>query len=155
MNPPHETARSAHAPAGTPEKLALTKHAEKLGVVRLGPGADLPGWASSATLVSITATAAETSIVCSYSAIPKKAKPEGPFTPYQVEGPLDFALTGILSALLQPLSEAEISVFTISTFDTDWILVPQPKEAAADEAWRRSGHTVQTADQTSQTGNQE
>jgi len=132
----------------------LTKHPERLGVAQLGPGADLPAWASSGTLLSITATATETSIVCTYASIPKKAKPEGPFTAYQVEGPLDFALTGILAALLQPLAEAEISVFTLSTFDTDWILVPQPKEAAADEAWRRSGHTVQTADQTTQTGTQ-
>jgi hypothetical protein len=151
MNPPHET---AHAPTGTPDGLLLVKYAERLGVVQLGPGTDLPRWASSATLVSITATARETSIICNYAAIPKKAKPEGPFTAYQVEGPLDFALTGILSALLLPLAEAEVSVFTISTFDTDWILVPQPKETAADEAWRRSGHTVQTADQT-QTGTQE
>ncbi len=130
---------------------ALTKHPEKLGVARLGPGADLPTWASSGTLLSITATADETSVVCTYAAIPKKAKPQGPFTAYQVQGPLDFALTGILSALLQPLAEAEISIFSLSTFDTDWILVPQPKEGAAEEAWRRSGHTVQTADQ-SQTG---
>ncbi|HSV41310.1 MAG TPA: ACT domain-containing protein [Nocardioidaceae bacterium] len=130
----------------------LTKHPERLGVAKLGPGADLPKWVSSATLMSITATAAETSIVCTYSVIPKKAKPEGPFSPYEVEGPLDFALTGILSALLVPLAEAEVSVFTLSTFDTDWILVPTSKESAAEEAWRRSGHTVQTADQT---GNQE
>ena len=120
----------------------LLKHSEKLGVAKLGPGADLPSWVSSGTLMSVTATANETSVVCSYSAIPKKAKPEGPFTPYEVQGPLDFALTGILSALLSPLAEAEVSVFALSTFDTDWILVPQPKESAAEEAWRRSGHTV-------------
>jgi uncharacterized protein len=128
----------------------LTKHAEKLGVAQLGPGADLPRWASSGTLLSITATATETSVVCTYAAIPKRAKHEGPFTAYQVEGPLDFALTGVLSSLLEPLADAEVSVFTLSTFDTDWILVPQPKESAAEEAWRRSGHTV--AEPSAQTG---
>ena len=130
----------------------LFKYPERLGVAKLGPGADVPKWAGSSTLLSITATAAETSIVCQYAQIPKKAKPEGPFTAYEVEGPLDFALTGILSALLVPLADAEVSVFALSTFDTDWILVPTSKESAAEEAWRRSGHTVQTADQT---GNQE
>jgi hypothetical protein len=130
----------------------LIKYPEKLGVAQLGPGADLPRWAGSSTLLSITATATETSIVCQYSEIPKKAKPEGPFTAYQVEGPLDLALTGILSALLQPLADAEVSVFTISTYDTDWILVPQPKESVAEEAWRRSGHDVLNFGQTTQTG---
>jgi uncharacterized protein len=125
----------------------LTKHAERLGVARLGPGADLPEWATSGTLVGITATATETSVVCTYSGIPRKARHEGPFTAYEVQGPLDFALTGILAGLLAPLAAAGVPVFTISTYDTDWILVPQPKEAAADEAWRRSGHTVQTENQ--------
>ncbi len=128
----------------------LIKHPEKLGVAQLGPGADVPRWAGSSTMLSVTATATETSVVCQYSEIPKKAKPEGPFTAYQVEGPLDFSLTGILAALLQPLAEADVSVFTISTFDTDWILVPQPKESAAEEAWRRSDHTV--VDPSAQTG---
>jgi len=125
----------------------LLKYAEKLGVAQLGPGADLPAWASSGTILSITATASETSIVCGYSAIPRKVKREGPFTAYQVEGPLDFALTGVLSALLVPLAQAEVSVFTLATYDTDWILVRQPQESATEEAWRRSGHTVQTAGQ--------
>jgi hypothetical protein len=123
---------------------ALVKHAERLGVARLGPGADMPRWASSGTILSVTATADETSVVCTYADIPRRAQHEGPFTAYQVEGPLDFALTGVLSALLQPLAEAEVPVFTLSTYDTDWILVPQPKESAAEEAWRRSGHTVAT-----------
>lgn len=126
----------------TAPELTLHKHVETLGVARLGPGADLPTWASSGTMLSITATAVETSVVCTYAAIPYKAKPEGPFVPYSVEGPLDFALTGILASLLQPLAEAGVSVFTISTFDTDWILVPAGRDAVAEEAWRRSGHTV-------------
>ena len=121
---------------------ALTKHSEKLGVAQLGPGADLPSWVSSATLMSITATPFETSVVCNYSAIPKKATHAGPFTAYRVEGPLDLTAIGILSALLAPLADAAVPVFTLSTYDTDWILVPQPKESAAEEAWRRSGHTV-------------
>ena len=51
----------------------------------------------------------------------------------------------MLSALLAPLAEAEISVFTLSTFDTDWILVPLADAERAGEAWRRAGHTVVVA----------
>jgi uncharacterized protein len=67
-----------------------------------------------------------------------------------VEGPLDPGLTGVLSALLEPLAEAEVPVFTISTFDTDWVLVPSEEAGRAAEAWRRTGHTVRPALQPSE-----
>jgi uncharacterized protein len=121
---------------------ALVQHGEHLAVVRLGPGADLPAWSGAATLFSVTATATETSIVCAQAGVPKKARQEGPFTAFEVEGPLDFTLTGVLHELLQPLAEAQIPVFTLSTFDTDWILVPADSAARAAESWRRSGHVV-------------
>jgi hypothetical protein len=121
---------------------SLERYPERLAVVRLGPGADVPAWAESSSLFSVTATATETSIVCAGRNVPKKAKHEGPFAAFAVAGPLDFALTGVLVALLQPLAEAGISVFTISTFDTDWILVPFERADAAVEEWRRRGHDV-------------
>ena len=120
---------------------------EPLAVVRLGPGADLPAWAVSGTLFSVTATASETSLVCAQVGVPRKARHEGPFTAFSVQGPLDFALTGVLSALLAPLAEEEVPVFTVSTFDTDWILVPADRAERAADAWRRSGHDVRPATQ--------
>jgi hypothetical protein len=123
----------------------LQQFPETLAVVRLGPGAEVPSWAESSSLFSVTATARETSIVCARRSVPKKAQQAGPFTAFAVEGPLDFSLTGILAALLQPLAEAEISVFTISTFDTDWILVPIDAADRAAEEWRRRGHDVAPA----------
>jgi hypothetical protein len=121
---------------------ALERYPERLAVVRLGPGADVPAWAESSSLFSVTATATETSVVCAGRNVPKKVRHEGPFAAFAVAGPLDFALIGVLVALLQPLAEAGISVFTISTFDTDWILVPFERADAAVEEWRRRGHDV-------------
>jgi hypothetical protein len=120
----------------------LARYPERVAVVRLGPGAELPSWAGSATLLSVTATATETSIVCGAASVPTKAKQSGPLIAFEVEGPLDLALTGVLAGLLAPLAEAEVSVFTISTFDTDWILVPDADADRAAEEWRRRGHTV-------------
>ncbi len=120
----------------------LLRYSEKLAVVRLGAGSDLPSWAESGTIFSITATADETSVVCRAAGVPRKARSEGPFTPYAVQGPLDFSLTGVLSGLLLPLAEAEVSAFTLSTFDTDWILVPSAQSDRAEEAWRAAGHTI-------------
>jgi len=84
-------------------------------------------------------------VVRAMRSVPKKAKKAGPFIAFAVKGPLDFALTGVLATLLQPLAVAEISVFTISTFDTDWLLVPVAAAERAAEEWRRSGHDVALA----------
>ena len=124
------------------QTFTLEQFPEKLAVVRLGPGAEVPSWAESSSLFSVTATALETSVVCAMRSVPKKAKQAGPFIAFAVKGPLDFALTGVLSTLLLPLAAAEISVFTISTFDTDWVLVPINDAERAAEEWRRSGHEV-------------
>jgi hypothetical protein len=123
----------------------LHRYPEKMVVAGLPPGADVPPWAESASLFAISATAAETTIVCAGRSVPTKVKKEGPFTAFAVEGPLDFALTGVLHALLGPLAEAGISVFTISTYSTDWIMVPIGRADDAAEEWRRRGHTVNLA----------
>ena len=130
---------------GDPGTFTLEQFPEKLAVVRLGPGAEVPSWAESSSLFSITATALETSVVCAARSVPKKAQQAGPFTAFAVQGPLDLALTGVLARLLEPLADAEISVFTISTFDTDWILVPVGDAARAADEWRGSGHEVVVA----------
>jgi hypothetical protein len=123
----------------------LQQFPEKLAVVKLPPGAEIPEWAESSSLFSITATATETSLVCAGRNVPTKQVAQKGMTAFAVMGQLDFALTGVLASLLVPLAEAEISVFTISTYDTDWILVPVAKAEDAAEAWRRRGHTVNLA----------
>ncbi len=122
--------------------MKLNQFPETLAVVRLGPGTEVPKWAESSSIFSVTATATETSVVCAARSVPTKSVHQKPFTAFEVEGPLDFALTGILAGLLAPLAEAEISVFTLSTFDTDWILVPVRDAERAAEEWRRQGHEV-------------
>ena len=124
---------------------ALHQYPEKLVVASLQPGADVPDWAESASVFAIIATATETTVLCAGRSVPKKVKQHGPLTAFAVAGELDFAMTGVLHRLLEPLAEDGISVFTVSTYPTDWILVPTEKADAAAEAWRRRGHTVSVA----------
>ena len=126
---------------------SLLQHDEPLVVVRLGVGADIPAWASSGTLFSVSATATETSLVCGARGVPRKVRQQGPFIAFSVEGTLEFSLTGVLAGLLAPLAEAAIPVFALSTFDTDWLLVPADRAPAAAEAWRRSGRAVRGANE--------
>ncbi len=144
MTSPHDT--PTDDTSGGVGPFTLVRHPEHLAVVRLGPGADLPAWASAGTLLSVTATATETSVVCGRADVPRKATQQGPYTAYAVDGPLDLAMTGVLSALLAPLAAARIPVFTLSTYDTDWILVPTGRADQADETWQGAGHEVRAAD---------
>lgn len=120
----------------------LHQYPEKLVVASLPAGADVPEWAESASLFAIIATATETTVICAGRSVPKKVKHQGPFTAFAVADELDFALTGVLHGLLAPLAEEEISIISVSTYPTDWILVPTEKAENAAEAWRRQGHTV-------------
>ncbi len=90
----------------------------------MGKNQIAPDWPiSSNGLYSITRTADEISIVCQEENIPEECFSEKDFRALKVEGPLDFKLTGILTSLLNPLAEAGISVFVLSTYDTDYILI--------------------------------
>ena len=93
-----------------------------------------------AGFVSITRTDRELSIVCPGRLVPAGVRAEGGWRCFEVEGPLDFAMTGVLASLSGALSDAGITLFAISTFDTDYILV---KDAdAAQQALQRKGHIV-------------
>ena len=121
---------------------ALEQFPEKLAVVKLPPGAEIPIWAESSSLFSITATARETSVVCAGRSVPTKVVAVRGLTGFALQGSVGNDGAGVLVDLLTPLSEAQISVFTISTFETNWILVPITEAENAAEAWRRRGHTV-------------
>lgn len=123
----------------------LLHYPERLAVVRLGPGSEVPAWAESSSVFSVTATATETSVVCAARDVPSKARKAAPYTAFVVQGTLDPSEVGVLHALLGPLVEAEVPVMALSTFDTDWVLVPTDRADDAAEAWRRRGHTIEPA----------
>lgn len=115
--------------------------AQPLAVCRLEPMATVPGWVAG-DLVSVTRTTGELSVVCAADAVPIGTRVEGPFRAFAVRGPLDFALTGVLASLAVPLADAEVPVFVLSTFDTDVVLVPGDRVAAATQALTEAGHRV-------------
>lgn len=88
---------------------------------------------------SLTRTADEVSLVSPIDVHDSFLKSEGPWTLFEVSGVLDFDLIGILNALTQPLANAGVSVFAISTFNTDYILVKSDIADRAEDAWRSAG----------------
>ena len=111
-------------------------------VCQLDQSAELPAWAMRSNLLSITRTADELSIVCDQTEVPDDIKCERDWKCLKVAGPLNFELTGILASLTSPLAEAGISIFAISTFETDYVLVKEGKLALALEVLRQAGHQI-------------
>lgn len=100
-----------------------------LAIVRLAPDATIPQWLSLSgrPLASITVTEDETSIVCPARLVPEGVRGESGWRAFRVEGKLDLASTGILAAIVAPLAKAGISAYSLSTFDTDFVLVREDR----------------------------
>lgn len=117
-----------------------------LSIARLPADAGTPPWAASGSWYSVTRSADELSVVCESDLVPCDVQCNGPWRALKVAGPLDFALTGILSRLARPLAEAGIPIFALSTFDTDYILVREESVTDAKTCLSEAGIVVRTAD---------
>jgi len=108
-------------------RLRLRATPWRLAVCRFAPDAPLPAWVlhASAEFWSITRTPHELSVVCSEDDLPPSVdeKVERDWRAFEVQGPLPFGLTGVVSSLTAPLAAAGIPVFVVSTYDTDYVLV--------------------------------
>jgi uncharacterized protein len=128
--------------ARTRLSLELVRLPDDLAVCRLEPASAFPDWAFRGALSCCTRSADEASIVCPAGQVPPSIRSEGPWRAFMVAGPLDFGLTGILASLAAPLADAGVSIFAISTFDTDYVLVKRHALDAAEAALRAAGHRI-------------
>jgi hypothetical protein len=124
--------------------MRLLVNAQSVAVVRLPPDAPHPEWAAGEPFTSITRTANETSVVCPTTSLPDDlpGPVQGPFVAVVVDEVLEFGLVGVLVALLKPLADAGIPVLTLSTFDTDWVLLEAASLPTATAVWRAAGYDV-------------
>ncbi len=123
-------------------RLTLSALPESYAVCRLGAESGVPAWAEGGGFVSITRTDEELSIVCAAAEVPGGVRCEGGWRCLKVSGPLDFEMVGVLASLVGPLAAAGISVFAVSTFDTDYLFVREGDLAAATAALKWAGHGV-------------
>ena len=111
-----------------------------MAVCRLEPTSPIPGWATAGSWWSVSRTEAELSIVCEERWVPAGMARSGPWRALMVEGPVDHALVGVLAALAAPLAAAQVPIFAVSTYDTDWVLVPEDRLGPARVALLGAGH---------------
>jgi hypothetical protein len=122
--------------------LTLTLAPERFAVCRLAPDAPIPPLPLGRSLLALTLTPDELSLVTPETDAPEGARVETGWRALKVSGPLDFSLTGVLASLTQPLAEAGLSTFAISTYDTDYVLVRDATLGEALAALRAAGHRI-------------
>ncbi|RME51436.1 MAG: ACT domain-containing protein [Caldilineae bacterium] len=124
------------------KSLTLCILEEPYVVCRLPADAPLPTWAADSPFLSITRTGDELSLVCAERYMVPGVQAERGWRVLQVAGPLDFGLIGVIARLADTLAAAKVSVFVISTYDTDYILVKEDRLTDAVRALEGAGHRV-------------
>lgn len=116
--------------------------ADIFAVTRLPSEAEVPGWAEGGRLVAITRTPDELSILCREASLPADVQAQRGFRCLRVQGPLAFTEVGVLASLAGPLAAAAISIFVVSTYDTDYLLLPADHLERGVSALEAAGHSV-------------
>lgn len=116
---------------------------EEFALARLDARAPVPEWIGGRDLIAVVRTRDELSIVCRSDAVPNDvADVQRGFRGLAVVGTLDFGLTGVIAGLTRPLADAGIPIFSISTFDTDYMLVRGDRLGEAKAALAQAGYEV-------------
>jgi uncharacterized protein len=118
---------------------------ERLAVWRLGFDARIPGWALEGGFFCVVRTLDELSMVCSEDIctegrISDGAPVERGWVALKLEGPFPFSMTGVLASFVEPLAAAQVPIFAISTFDTDYVLIKRTNLEQAVSALGAAGH---------------
>jgi hypothetical protein len=118
---------------------------QRLAVCRLASDARIPGWALQGGFFCVVRTLDELSMVCSEDIctedrISDGAPVERGWVALKLEGPFPFSMTGVLASFVEPLAAAQIPIFAISTFDTDYVLIKRTNLEQAVSALGAAGH---------------
>jgi len=128
--------------AAATRHLELTLLPERFAISRLAADAPIPQWATQGPFFSVTRTGDELSVVTELSRVPPGAQSQSGWRVLKVHGPFVLSEIGVLASLAAPLAEAKISLFAVSTFDTDYLLVASDTLSAAIATLERAGHTI-------------
>ncbi len=105
----------------------------------------VPAWSLQGGFFCVVRTRDELSIVCGEDVYTEDRMPDGALAErgwmaLKLEGPFPLSMTGVLASFLQPLAEARIPIFAISTFETDYVLIKRENLEQAVAALGTAGH---------------
>jgi len=125
-----------------PTKYTLTILPETFSICRLAKDSGIPDWALESSFFSITRSNEELSVVCPQARVPEGIRRDAGWRCLKVEGPLALSATGVLASLADPLAQEGISVFAVSTYDTDYLLVKEENLERAVTVLSQNGHQI-------------
>jgi hypothetical protein len=108
---------------------------------------DLPTPDWSSRFISLTRSGDEISLVCPAADAPPAALCEPGWRVLGILGQLDFSLIGILAEVASRLAASGISMFALSTYNTDYILVKQEQLTSAAQTLRQAGHSLLSSEE--------
>jgi hypothetical protein len=126
----------------TQRQLKLSILKDKYGICTLPNTASIPEWALMQSLISITRTKKELTIVCRQDLIPSEYQPDLNWRCFRVEGTFDLNQTGVISSISLPLADAGISIYVISTYNTDYFLVKEKNLEQTISVLSGCGHSI-------------
>lgn len=115
-----------------------------LAIAKLDAATPWPDWLADG-LWSVTRTPDELSIVCEEGTLPSQVHADRGWCALAVEGPIELTAVGVLASLAVPLRDANVSIFAVSTFDTDYVLVRLADLEGAIGALEDAGWAVQSS----------
>jgi hypothetical protein len=127
----------------TAPKLTLLILRETFSICRLDKDAPIPDWVFQGNLYSVTRTKDELSIVCPQINVPKGIVCNQGWSCLKIKGPLDLSSTGIISSIAKTLVQEGISLFSISTYDTDYVMVKEKDLEKAIFALTETGQRIE------------
>ncbi len=123
-------------------QLQLSLLKDKYGIRTLPNTAPIPDWALTQSLASITRTEKELTIVCRLEILPSQYQSGLNWRCFKIDGSFDLNQIGVISSISSPLADAGISIYVISTYDTDYFLIQEQNLEQAISVLSNSGHSI-------------
>lgn len=127
----------------TGRKLRLVELKGTYAICRAPAGVE-PSWATGELIVVARSRseAMETTIICEEMSVPQEIEHDGGWRALRFAGAFDFNEVGVLSGVLGLLAEAQVPVLTVSTFETDYLLLKAHRFDRVRQALEAAGHTL-------------
>ena len=123
-------------------QLQLSLLKDKYGICTLPNTAPIPDWALTQSLASITRTEKELTIVCRREIIPSQYQSDLTWCCFKIDGSFDLNQIGVISSISSPLADAGISIYVISTYDTDYFLIQEHNLERTISVLSDIGHNI-------------
>ena len=123
-------------------QLQLSLLKDKYGICTLPNTAPIPDWALTQSLASITRTEKELTIVCRLEILPSQYQSDLKWRCFKIDGSFDLNQIGVISSISSPLAHAGISIYVISTYDTDYFLIQEQNLEKTISVISSSGHYI-------------